>query len=79
MTTEQIPPHPPVGVNGNDPSHHDEYGPPEHDDKNIPDVDADDTGDQDDDDDDDDHDHDHDHDHDDCDNDNDNEKMILID
>ena len=54
VTTEQVPPHPPVGVNGNDPIHPDEYGPPEPDDKNIPDVDADDSGDHDDDDDDDD-------------------------
>ena len=35
MTGGQVPPHAPVGVDGNDPIHPDDHGPPEHDHINL--------------------------------------------
>ena len=44
-----VPPHPPVGADGNDPIHPDDYGPPPEDDVNLPPGGANDSGEQDDD------------------------------
>ena len=49
VNTEVIPPHPPVGADGNDPIHPDDYGPPPEDDENMPPEGANDSGEQDDD------------------------------
>ena len=54
MTGGQIPPHAHVEVDGHDPIHPDDHGLPEHEDINLPDEGANDSGEQDDDDDDDD-------------------------
>ena len=47
VTGGQVPPHAPLGLDGNDPIHPDFYGPPGHDDINIHDGDIDDSGAQD--------------------------------
>ena len=52
VTGGQIPPHAHVEVDGHDPIHPDDHGLPEHEDINLPDEDANDSGEQDDDDDD---------------------------
>ena len=50
VTGGQIPPHAPVEVDGHDPIHPDEHGPPLHEDVQFPDEDVDDSGEQGDDD-----------------------------
>ena len=50
MTGGQIPPHAPVEVDGRDPIHPDDHGPPLHDDVEFPNEDVDDSGEKDDDD-----------------------------
>ena len=45
---EVVPPHPPVGADGNDPIHPDDHGPPPEDDVNMPPDGANDSGEQDD-------------------------------
>ena len=49
VNTGMIPQHPPVGADGNDPIHPDDYGPPPEDDANMPPNGANDSGEQDDD------------------------------
>ena len=49
VNNEVIPPHPPVGADGNDPIHPDDHGPPPEDDVNMPPDGANDSGEQDDD------------------------------
>ena len=49
MNTEVVPPHPPVGADGIDPIHPDDYGPPPEDDENMPPEGANDPREQDDD------------------------------
>ena len=49
VNTEAIPPHPPVGADGDDPIHPDDDGPPPEDDENMPPEGANDSGEQDDD------------------------------
>ena len=49
VTNEVVPPHPPVGADGNDPIHSDDHGPPPEDDVNMPPNGANDSGEQDDD------------------------------
>ena len=49
VNTEVVPPHPPVGADGKDPIHPDDYGPPPEDDVNMPPGGANDSGEQDDD------------------------------
>ena len=49
VNNEVVPPHPPVGADGNDPIHPDDHGPPPEDDVNMPPDGANDSGEQDDD------------------------------
>ena len=49
VNTEIVPPHPPVGADGNDPIHPDDDGPPPEDDVNMPPGGANDSGEPDDD------------------------------
>ena len=49
MTGGQIPPHAPVEVDGHDPIHPDDHGPPVHEDIDFPNEDVNDSGEQDDD------------------------------
>ena len=49
VNNEVVPPHPPVGADGNDPIHPDDHGPPPEDDVNMPPNGANDSGEQDDD------------------------------
>ena len=49
VNNEVVPPHPPVGADGNDPIHPDDHGPPPEDDVNMPPNGAIDSGEQDDD------------------------------
>ena len=49
VNNEFVPPHPPVGADGNDPIHPDDHGPPPEDDVNMPPDGANDSGEQDDD------------------------------
>ena len=48
VNNEVVPPHPPVGADGNDPIHPDDHGPPPEDDVNMPPDGANDSGEQDD-------------------------------
>ena len=48
VNNEVVPPHPPVGADGNDPIHPDDHGPPPEDDVNMPPDGAKDSGEQDD-------------------------------
>ena len=48
VNNEVVPPHPPVGADGNDPIHPDDHGPPPEDDVNMPPDGAIDSGEQDD-------------------------------
>ena len=48
VNNEFVPPHPPVGADGNDPIHPDDHGPPPEDDVNMPPDGANDSGEQDD-------------------------------
>ena len=48
VNNEVVPPHPPVGADGNDPIHPDDHGPPPKDDVNMPPDGANDSGEQDD-------------------------------
>ena len=48
VNNEVVPPHPPVGADGNDPIHPDDHGPPPEDDVNMPPNGANDSGEQDD-------------------------------
>ena len=48
VNTGMVPPHPPVGADGNDPIHPDDHGPPPEDDENMPPEGANDSGEQDD-------------------------------
>ena len=48
VNNEVVPPHPPVGADGNDPIHPDDHGPPPEDDVNMPPNGADGSGEQDD-------------------------------
>ena len=48
VNNEVVPPHPPVGTDGNDPIHPDDHGPPPEDDVNMPPDGANDSGEQDD-------------------------------
>ena len=47
VNIEMVPPHPPVGADGNDPIHPDDYGPPPEDDVNMPPGGGNDSGEQD--------------------------------
>ena len=49
VNNEVVPPHPPVGADGNDPIHPDDHGPPPEDDVNMPPDGVNDSGEQDDD------------------------------
>ena len=46
VNNEVVPPHPPVGADGNDPIHPDDHGPPPEDDVNMPPDGANDSGEQ---------------------------------
>ena len=48
VNNEVVPPHPPVGADGNDPIHPDDHGPPPEDDVNMPPDGVNDSGEQDD-------------------------------
>ena len=48
VNNQVVPPHPPVGADGNDPIHPDDHGPPPEDDVNMPPDGANDSGEQDD-------------------------------
>ena len=48
VNNEVVPPHPPVGADGNDPTHPDDHGPPPEDDVNMPPDGANGSGEQDD-------------------------------
>ena len=48
VNNEVVPPHPPVGADGNDPIHPDDHGPPPKDDVNMPPDGVNDSGEQDD-------------------------------
>ena len=48
VNNEVVPPHPPVGADGNDPIHPDDHGPPPEDDVNMPPDGANGSGEQDD-------------------------------
>ena len=48
VNNEVVPPHPPVGADGNDPLHPDDHGPPPEDDVNMPPDGVNDSGEQDD-------------------------------